>query len=145
MGMPWPEKFPMHLVTAPQLPLRLPRLLLPLLAFASACSGSMDNPVGYCLAPASIAIEADVTDSVSGLSRADSATGFVQSGSSTDTLWHSPPSSLLYGGSKLGTYDVTITRPGYLVWTRSGVSVTRRGQCGNVIPVHLAARLQPSP
>jgi hypothetical protein len=61
-----------------------------------------------------------------------------------DTLEHENSLTLL-GGQLLGTYDVTVQRPGYSGWTQSGVAVTQTGPCGNVEPVNLTAPLQPLP
>jgi hypothetical protein len=122
-----------------------PGLLLPALLLTAAC-GTEAQPLGYCTAPRSLAIEVAVTDSASGLARADSAVGSLQSGNYADSLHHSLGSSLLLsGGSELGTYEVSVSRPGYLAWSRIGVAVTQVGPCGNVEPVHLDARLQPAP
>jgi hypothetical protein len=123
----------------------LPRwLLLPALAFSAACSDQ--GPIAACAATRSIAIEVAVTDSISGLGRADSASGLVQAGSYTDSLVSLGGSAtLLFGGDQLGTYNVTLSRPGYAPWSRTGVAVTRKSVCGSVIPVHLDARLQPGP
>lgn len=120
-------------------------LLAPLALFAAGC-GDYNSMVGYCASVAPIAIEVDVTDSITGLARADSATGFIQSGTRVDSLIRDMSSAtLLFGGSRLGTYDVTVSRPGYATWSRSTVAVTKEGQCGNVLPVRLTARLQPGP
>jgi hypothetical protein len=122
-----------------------PGLVLPALLLTAAC-GTEAQPVGYCTAPRSLAIEVAVTDSASGLARADSAVGSLQSGTYADSLHHSLGSSLLLsGGSELGTYEVSVSRPGYSAWNRIGVAVTQVGPCGNVEPVQLDARLQPAP
>jgi hypothetical protein len=98
--------------------------------------------MGYCAAPRSLAIALAVTDSVTGRFLADSASGFVQAGSYSAPLQLSPGiDSLMYGGDRLGTYSVILTRPGYSPWTRNGVQVAMRGPCGNVLPVHLDALL----
>ena len=102
--------------------------------------------MAYCTSVAPIAIEVDVTDSITGLARADSATGIIHSGMRTDSLVRDFSSAtLLFGGTTLGTYDVTISRPGYAAWSRSAVAVTQVGLCGNVLPVHLTALLQTGP
>ena len=123
----------------------VPGLLLPALLLATACG--TDSPlVGFCAAPRSLAIEVAVTDSSSGLSVADSAAGSVQRGTQVDSLQHiSPASALLVGGTELGTYDVAVTRPGYAPWSRPRVAVTQVGPCGDVVPVHLEALMQPAP
>jgi hypothetical protein len=50
----------------------------------------------------------------------------------------------MFGGDRLGTYTVTIDRPGYLTWSVSDVHVTEVGGCGSVTPVRLSAKLQPA-
>jgi hypothetical protein len=59
---------------------------------------------------------------------------------------HLSPSSpaLLFGGTTLGTYDVSLDRPSYAPWNRSGVTVMRTGPCGDVLPTQLTALLQPT-
>ena len=119
-------------------------LMLPALTLASACSDQ--GPIAACTATRSIAIEVAVTDSISGLGRADSATGLVQAGSYSDSLVvFSGAANTLFGGDRLGTYSVTISRPGYATWTRSGIAVTQKSICGSVIPAQLDALLQPVP
>jgi hypothetical protein len=110
-------------------------------AMLVACS-STSAPVASCAAPRSVAIEVDVTDSVTGRALADSATGSVQSGSYADSLVR-VSDRLMDGGAQLGTYVVTLSRPGYTSWVRSGVRVASQGPCGNVEPTHIAALLQP--
>jgi len=119
-------------------------LLVPVVMSAVGCSDY--GPNAACTATRPIAIEVAVTDSISGLGRADSATGFVQSGSYTDSLVSILGSAtLLAGGDRLGTYTISISRPGYASWSRSGIHVTQRSICGVVLPVRLDARLQPGP
>ena len=118
--------------------------LLPLL-LATGC-GNAEPGMMFCTAPKSLAIEVTVTDSISGNPLADSTTGSLQLGSVVDSLQHtSPTSPVLYGGDQLGSYDVTVTRPGYALWTQRRVAVKHEGPCGNVLPVALAARMQPGP
>ncbi len=115
---------------------------LALVLALAACEKGV-APIAYCAAPRSIAIEVSALDSISQLSVADSARGVVQSGSYLDSL--RLVFGVLLGGTKLGTYDVTVDRPGYREWIRADVQVTRQGPCGNVIPVQLTALLQPAP
>jgi len=111
----------------------------------AACDGGQQM-VGYCAAPRSIAIEVTVTDSASGLPLADSTTGNIVAGSISDSLHHvSDTSAVLYGGDQRGTYDVSLSHPGYAPWSRQAVAVTQLGRCGNVVPVALTALLQPLP
>jgi hypothetical protein len=111
-----------------------------------AALGCSEGPNTACLATRSIAVELTVTDSLSNLGLADSSTGLLQAGTTVDSLEHVAGSStLLLGGSQLGTYTVTVTRPGYATWSRAGIAVAQLSICGSVIPVQLAARLQPLP
>ncbi|SRR6266550_7218329 len=119
--------------------------LVAVLACSLGCSQEITPPIGECLAARSIAVIVAVNDSVSGTSVADSARGVARAGAEVDSLrlFVSPPR--LLGGTKLGTYDVVIDRPGYHEWTRGGVVVSQQGPCGNTIPVQLVALLQRSP
>ncbi len=120
-------------------------LALPLGTAGFACATS-ESPIAFCTSVAPVAITVDVSDSLSGQPLADSASGVVQAGAYVDSLHHAAPSTtLLFGGVRLGTYDVTVDRPGYNHWVRSTVPVTQTGICGNVLPVHLVALLQPAP
>ena len=113
---------------------------------SAACGSSTGPAVGFCTAPASIAIELGVRDSASGAPLADSATGTVSTTSYQDSLHHvAGVDSLLFGGNQLGSYTIVVRHPGYLDWTRSGVVVSREGRCGNVIPVELATLLVGAP
>jgi len=116
---------------------------LALLSLGACEKGVSSPPITYCAAQPSIAIEVNALDSISQLSVADSARGVVQSGSYLDSLHLS--GRVLLGGTKLGTYQVTVDRPGYREWVHANVHVTRESPCGNVIPVQLIALLQPVP
>lgn len=116
---------------------------LALVLVVAACEKSVTPPIAYCTAPRSIAIEVSALDSISQLSVADSARGVVQSGSYADSLHRF--FDMLLGGTQLGSYQVTVARPGYREWIRADVRVTQEGPCGNVIPEHLTALLQRTP
>lgn len=109
----------------------------------SACSSS-SAPTGRCTAAQSIAVEVTVRDSLSGAALADSAFGTAATPTYHDSLRHVSDSVLL-GGNQLGNYTVTVHRPAYADWVKSGVRVTRTGECGNVMPVDLEARLVRAP
>ena len=116
-----------------------------LLVLAAACSDSQ-MPMAFCTAPASLAVEVTVTDSVSGLPLAEGASGLLHNNARTDTLFRQENSPLiLLGGSHLGTYTLDLSRSGYAGWHKDGILVSKTGVCGNVIPVQLQARLQPVP
>lgn len=124
-------------------------LLLAAVISAGACDPSYQAtaPIAYCSAVAPIAIIVEVRDSVSLAPKADIAGGTVQAGTYVDTLRLDSPSSQLYlrGGQKVGTYVVTVQRPGYHTWTRGGVAATQTGSCGSPIAVTIQALLQPLP
>jgi hypothetical protein len=107
----------------------------------SSCGSDSQFPIGACAAPKSLAVEVTVRDSISGQAAADGAIGVLTGAAVDDTLAHADSLTLL-GGDKLGTYTVTIDRPGYLTWIASDVRVTDVGMCGNVVPVKLSAKLQ---
>lgn len=113
-------------------------------AIAIAACSSSTPPTGFCTAVPSIAIEVTVRDSVSGAVLADSAFGTVVTPNYQDSL-RQINDSLLRGGNQLGTYAVTVHRPSYADWVTSGVRVNRTGECGNVIPAELEARLVRAP
>ena len=118
---------------------------LAMLALGSSLLGCKDGtgptPTGYCLAARSLAIVLDVTDSLSGVGLASQASGAVIAGAYQDSLHHSTSATVLVGGDRVGTYSVTLQHPAYRDWSTSGVEVSQVGSCGNVIPVHVAARL----
>ena len=123
----------------------IPSRVLALLSASLMLTGCGNSPtagppVGYCTAPRSLAVIVTARDSVSLASIADSARGVVQSGTYVDSLHLLL--DVLVGGAQLGTYQVTVQRPGYQQWVRMNVLVTHQGPCGNVIPVQLTALLQ---
>lgn len=107
---------------------------------AGACSDSIVAP---CTGLPSRAIVVAVSDSVTGAAAADGSFGTVEAAGKIDTLTQSD-SLHMFGGDRLGTYSVSIDHAGYATWTASSVAVTQLGSCGNVLPVQLTARLQPS-
>jgi hypothetical protein len=116
--------------------------LAALAAVASSCGAADQGPIAECTAPVSLSVVVTVRDSVSGAAAADGTVGVLSGASVSDTLLRAD-SLTLVGGDQLGTFSVKIDRPGYLTWTMSGVRVTQRGPCGNVIPAQLDAKLQP--
>jgi len=113
--------------------------------FACAACSSSTAPGGRCTAVPSMAIQVDVRDSITGTAIADSASGTVATSSYQDSLHHTGTDSLLWGGDQLGTYAVTVHRPSYADWVKTGVVVSRTGSCGNVIPVQLNTLLVRAP
>ena len=107
---------------------------------AAACS---DTRIAPCTGLPSRAILVAVRDSVTGVAAADGSFGTVETAGKVDTLTQSD-SLLMFAGDRLGTYSVAIQHAGYADWSASNVDVTHLGSCGNVLPVQLTARLQPS-
>jgi hypothetical protein len=113
-------------------------------SIVASCNSDSSGPTGGCLSKVSIAVVITVRDSISGDPAADGTLGILTGAGVDDTLINSDPLTLL-GGDKTGTYTVTIDKPGYLTWSASDVHVTEVGECANVIPVDLSAKLQPAP
>ena len=116
--------------------------VLPLLFIVAACRDSTTAPTGECSAQFAYAIVVSVLDSASHRLLADSAHGTVQTGAYADSLHLK--STVLVGGTQLGTYDVTIDHPRYHQWTRTNVQVSELGRCGTIISVQLTALLRPA-
>lgn len=114
-------------------------------AFAAACaksgSGVTTGPIEYCTAVAPVALRITVQDSVTGRTLADSASGTFRVDATTGPLVRADSLDLI-GGNRVGTYSVTVQRPGYHTWTMLGVRATQTNACGGVEPVKLTAELQ---
>jgi hypothetical protein len=109
----------------------------------SSCGSDSSGPTGRCLSVRPLAVVVAVRDSTTGQAAADGAIGTLVGSGVNDTLFHED-SLTIFGGDQLGTYTVTINRPGDLTWSASEVHVTEVGECGNVLPVQLSAKLQPA-
>jgi hypothetical protein len=101
-------------------------------------------PNAACSATRPIALAITVRDSISGRALADSASGSFRVDAITDTLMRYDSLTLI-GGPIVGSYDVTVQRPGYRTWTAFGISATQTRECGGVAPVKLTAPLQRLP
>jgi hypothetical protein len=123
------------------------RRWIPLAAALSmaACSSDSAAPVASCAVAYTPSVLAHVTDSVTGVSLAETALGVIQDHTIVDTLRYFGPPDEMAAGGKPGTYAVTITHAGYADWTRTNVIVTPTGYCNTVNTVTLQARLVPSP
>ena len=117
--------------------------LAALTGLVGSCGAADQGPNPGCAAKAPLSVIVSVRDSVSGAAAADGALGTLVGSGVDDTLIHADAITL-EGGDQLGTFTVTIDRPGYLTWTAPDVHVTQKGICGNVIPVELSAKLQPA-
>ena len=88
-----------------------------------------------------------VKDSLTGSAIASGASLVVRDGAFTDSVSH--PSGtpelnafpLLTAGERAGTYQISVSKPGYLQWSRSNVRITAN-EC-HVNPVSVTALLQP--
>jgi hypothetical protein len=109
------------------------------------------DPV-ICAAVISRAVEVEVRDARTGEPAADGALGIARSGNFAETLqvigWiahPSPRAAVVLGGveERPGVYSVSVEKPGYQRWERTGV-VAERGRCG-VITANLIANLEPVP
>jgi hypothetical protein len=98
----------------------------------------------YCSAPYSPAVIVTPLDSSTRANVAVGTRGAVSSGTYFDSL-RVVYDSIPWGGSQLGTYQVTVEHPGYHQWVRGGVRVTERTDCGMPVSVRMTALLQPSP
>lgn len=117
-------------------------LIVLLAATAWAVSACDDRISAPCKGLPNRAIIISVRDSVTGAAAADGAVGTVETAGIVDSLQHADSLSL-FGGSRLGTYEVSIQKDGYQPWSASNVEVTGIGACGLVVSVRLTAKLQP--
>lgn len=102
-----------------------------------------NTPVGYCTAALSPAVIVTALDSGTRANVAVGARGVAVSGTYVDSL--RLMDSVLWGGFRLGTYQVTVEHPGYHQWVRSGIHVTHATECGMPVSVRVIALLQPTP
>jgi hypothetical protein len=118
-----------------------------LLVVSAGTTAACDLPFGgACTTDFRYGVVVEVRDSVTGAHAADGARLVVRDGTYADTSDQLPftePLTLQAAGERSGTYTLTVEKSNYQDWTRTGVRV-REDQC-HVIPVRLAARLQPVP
>jgi hypothetical protein len=113
------------------------------LGAAVGCSDA-EAPV-QCAPHPDFTIVATVTDSVSGAPAAQGAGGVAVDGAVRDTLVAEGPARMQNRTVRVGTYTVTIRRPGYRDWVRAGVEVRERGDVCRVVAADpLTVRLQPA-
>src|SRR5262249_24527036 len=93
------------------------------------------------------AIVIEVRDAITGGPAACGAVGQIQSGEDIEVLTElddcasQPDALVLEGGTRAGTYTVTLTKSGYQTWVLNDV-VVRSARCG-LVPTHLSASLLP--
>ena len=129
--------------------MRLPPATLAVLVTAASCGIlSPDDPV--CLSNSVAGLVIYVQDSATGASIAADAHFIARSGSYVDSTTY--PESRYNRADSLpmvgafehpGIFQVTVRKPGYQDWTRSGIWV-RTNRCGHPRTVTLTARLQPA-
>jgi hypothetical protein len=119
-----------------------PALYLTLLA-AVGCSGS---PSAVCTMEFRYGLSVYVTDSLTGTAVASGASLVARDGAFKDSVSHPGdrpelnPLPLLTAGERAGTYQISVSKPGYLPWSRSNVRITAN-EC-HVNPVSVTALLQ---
>src|SRR6267378_3657319 len=123
--------------------LSLLRYSVALLILAACQNTQNTQPTGYCAGSLSPAVIVTPLDSGTRTNVAVGARGVARSGTYSDSLRR--VDSVLWGGARLGTYEVTVERLGYQTWTRSGVQVTQATVCGAPVSVQVTALLQLSP
>jgi hypothetical protein len=124
-----------------------PGLCLTLLA-AMSCSGSPGSTSPVCTTEFRYGLSVYVKDSLTGAGIASGASLVARDGAFKDSV--SQPGGrpdlnvfpLLSAGERAGTYQISVSKPGYLPWSRSSVRITAN-EC-HVNPTSVTALLQPS-
>ena len=120
----------------------------PVLLAAVACGGSQDPVSVGCTAEFRQGVAVQVKDSITGAGAASGASLVVREGFFKDSVAfpNARPDlndfALAAAGERAGTYQITVSKPGYATWSQSNVRVTKN-QC-HVNTVKLTALLQPS-
>ena len=118
-------------------------MIKPFLLLAGALTlGSCESDV-LCTASIEPSIVAEVRDSVTGAPAATGATLLVRNtaGGEATAGW-GEELFLYWGQEQPGRFDVTVQKPGYVDWQRSGVRVPP-GRC-HVETARLLVRLRPA-
>jgi hypothetical protein len=107
----------------------------------TACS---DAPT-LCTTEGRSALSVEVRDARTGEPAAVGARGSIREGAYTDTLTVVGPSTMTAMDTyeRAGTYDVTVTKPGYRTWTAEDVRVT--ADACHVRSRTIQAKLEPAP
>ena len=100
------------------------------------------KPSVMCTMQAVAALNGDAVDSATGAPATKGTSIVARSESYADSTNGPAPSDQSVGLAfeKAGTYTVTVTKPGYEPWSKSGI-VVGRDEC-HVLPVRVTARLQ---
>jgi hypothetical protein len=122
-------------------------LCLTLIA-ALGCSGPPGSTSPVCTMEYRYGLSVHVKDSLTGAAIASGASLVVRDGAFKDSVSHPggrPELNafpLVTAGERAGTYQISVSKPGYLPWSRSNVRVTAN-EC-HVNPVSVTALLQRS-
>lgn len=120
-----------------------PRAGLLAVAFALGLAACDDEALGpVCTAEAVFGINLTVLDGTGGPA-AEGALGIADDGSHADTLLVLDASTMAGAVERPGTYDITISKFGYMTWSAENVTVAA-GEC-HVVPVSMDAALIPVP
>ena len=99
-----------------------------ILLIAASCSGSSDPlPSPICTADFRYGLEVYVNDSLTSAHIASGASLVARDGTFKDSVAlpaarpEVDPFPLKSAGERAGTYDITVTRPGYQAWTRGSI------------------------
>ena len=113
------------------------------LALVFGISACDDDPTGVaCTADFRYGLSITVLEG-SGGPAAEGAEGIAVDGSYQETLMMVGPDALVGAGERPGTYDITVSKFGYMTWSAENITVTA-DEC-HVIPVSLDAVLIPIP
>ena len=113
---------------------------LALVLGVTACD---DDPMGFaCTADFRYGLSINVLEG-SGGPAAEGAVGIAVDGDYEETLMVFGPETMVGAGERPGTYDIAISKFGYMTWSAENVTVTA-DEC-HVIPVSLDAVLIPVP
>ena len=113
-------------------------------AAPTADTTAASKPSVMCTMQAVAALNVDAIDSATGAPATKGSSVVARSATYADSTQAPAPNdqfvSLAY--EKAGTYTVTVTKPGYKPWSKSGV-VVGRDEC-HVLPERVTAKLQRS-
>lgn len=113
------------------------------IVLAAALLGACDDDLGLvCTTEFVYGLNLTVLDGQGGPA-AQGATGIAIDGAYSETLMVLEPETMVGAGERAGTYDITVTKPGYVTWSADDVTVTEN-EC-HVNPVTLQANLIPVP
>lgn len=107
---------------------------------------SCGESTAVCTDDARLSVVVNVVDSVSSLNAAPGATLILQKpgGEVEGTMVGPTALPQLFAGDEPGTFNVSVSKPNYVTWTKDGV-VVPADRCGRAETVTLLARLVRSP